>query len=437
MARKGGVANRGQRFNRNGYAMTFRTLCIFSAATVAMMSNASVLIAGEEHVAAPGTAAAAIGCQKDGDLITIQGVAAAQSLELANGSTKSVWILATDRPICIVESENGIDAPKEHRVSRLQVVGKPPPTGVSIELKGKLSTGNITQYYAESTAIVVMSGRRIDVATNQQAPSLTAEPARSAATPLSQAELDAMRARLAKLWDVQPGVEHPEELYVTVRIRLNRDRRLAAPPQVVSSGNSPEYKAAADAAVRAVLKGQPYTMLRDETYEQWKYMDIDFDPKQIFRNENTVRRPQPPPNQLSDAPKVDLAKQRIEGDLKLGYSSISFEDFALDYKSMIRDGKKVAVEGFYHKTGNIDQLYAGQFETLPDVSPPTSHIIPLLVEDAPRDTRAYLLRCAEQSPSVGCWTRVRGTVTMCSLTIFGNSVQKPCISVEGGWFSTN
>jgi colicin import membrane protein len=25
-------------------------------------------------------------------------------------------------------------------------------------------------------------------------------------------------------------------------------------------------------------------MLRDETYEQWKYMDIDFDPKQMFRS---------------------------------------------------------------------------------------------------------------------------------------------------------
>ena len=100
---------------------------------------------------------------------------------------------------------------------------------------------------------------------------------------LSQSELDAMRARLASLWNVRPGVEHPEELYVTVRIRLNPDRRLAAPPQVVSTGSSPRYQEAADAAVRAVLQGQPYTMLRDETYEQWKYMDIDFDPKQMFR----------------------------------------------------------------------------------------------------------------------------------------------------------
>jgi colicin import membrane protein len=107
---------------------------------------------------------------------------------------------------------------------------------------------------------------------------------RGAAATLSQSELDAMRARLASLWNVQPGVEHPEELYVTVRIRLTPDRRLAAPPQVVSTGSSPRYQAAADAAVRAVLQGQPYTMLRDETYEQWKYMDIDFDPKQMFHS---------------------------------------------------------------------------------------------------------------------------------------------------------
>jgi colicin import membrane protein len=107
---------------------------------------------------------------------------------------------------------------------------------------------------------------------------------RGTAATLSQSELDAMRARLASLWNVQPGVEHPEELYVTVRIRLTPDRRLAAPPQVVSTGSSPRYQAAADAAVRAVLQGQPYTMLRDETYEQWKYMDIDFDPKQMFHS---------------------------------------------------------------------------------------------------------------------------------------------------------
>ena len=107
---------------------------------------------------------------------------------------------------------------------------------------------------------------------------------RGHAATLSQSELDAMRARLASLWNVQPGVEHPEELFVTVRIHLGPDRRLTSPPQIVSTGSSPRYQAAADAAVRAVLEGQPYTMLRDETYDQWKYMDIDFDPKTMFHS---------------------------------------------------------------------------------------------------------------------------------------------------------
>jgi hypothetical protein len=160
-------------------------------------------------------------------------------------------------------------------------------------------------------------------------------------------------------------------------------------------------------------------------FDEWKYFAPVFTERQ------------PPPNQLPDAPKVDLLKQRVEGDLRLGYSPISFEDFALDYKSMVRDGKKVAVDGFYRKTGNIDELYASQSDSFPTDSPPASHIIPLLIDDAPRDTRAYLLRCTEQSPHMGCWFRARGTVTMCSLTIFGNSVPKPCLTVEGGWVRTN
>ena len=55
------------------------------------------------------------------------------------------------------------------------------------------------------------------------------------------------------------------------------DRSLASPPQVVSPGTSPRYQAAAEAAVRAVLHGQPFNMLRDETYEPgntWKSISI-------------------------------------------------------------------------------------------------------------------------------------------------------------------
>jgi outer membrane biosynthesis protein TonB len=107
--------------------------------------------------------------------------------------------------------------------------------------------------------------------------------AKGTAATLSQSELDAMRARLTQLWNVQAGTERPEELVVEVRIRLTKERRLAAAPEVVSRGTSPRYQAAAEAAVRAVLQGQPYNMLRDETYAQWQDIVVTFDPRQMFR----------------------------------------------------------------------------------------------------------------------------------------------------------
>jgi uncharacterized protein YecT (DUF1311 family) len=104
-----------------------------------------------------------IHCYRDGEIVTVQGITTAQPLQLANGSVKSIWLLVTDRPICVMEAPNGIEAPHETSVSRLQIIGQPPPSNAAVELTGKLSTGNISQYYAESTAINVISGRRIAV----------------------------------------------------------------------------------------------------------------------------------------------------------------------------------------------------------------------------------------------------------------------------------
>jgi hypothetical protein len=102
-------------------------------------------------------------------------------------------------------------------------------------------------------------------------------------TTLSQSEFNALIARLKQLWNVPAGIEHPEEMVVVIQVRLTRDRRLAAPPVIVSRGSSPSYQVAAEAARRAVLEGQPFNMLRDESYDSWKDMEITFDPKAMFR----------------------------------------------------------------------------------------------------------------------------------------------------------
>lgn len=108
---------------------------------------------------------------------------------------------------------------------------------------------------------------------------------------LSQDEINALRTRLTSLWNIQGGVDRPEELIVEVRIRLTAEKRLAAMPEIVSRGTSPRYQAAADAAVRAVLKGQPYDMLRDGSHDAWQDMVVTFDPRQTTSSQTAAASP--------------------------------------------------------------------------------------------------------------------------------------------------
>ena len=69
---------------------------------------------------------------------------------------------------------------------------------------------------------------------------------------------------------------------ITVRILLGRDRRLIGGPEVKTSGKGPMYDAARDAAIRALYQAQPFDMLRAETFETWRDMEITFDPRWMF-----------------------------------------------------------------------------------------------------------------------------------------------------------
>lgn len=115
----------------------------------------------------------------------------------------------------------------------------------------------------------------------ESAPSLGAEAAESAR--LSQSELDALRARLMQLWNPPIGIRNAEDMIIKVRVRFNPDGRLAAPPLVVTSGNGPLFNSARDSAIRALYRGQPFDMLRKETYDAWRDVEITFDPRDMFR----------------------------------------------------------------------------------------------------------------------------------------------------------
>jgi colicin import membrane protein len=103
-------------------------------------------------------------------------------------------------------------------------------------------------------------------------------PAGTAAT-LSQNELDALRARLRQNWSVPPLAE---KVVIRMVIRLTPDGRLSSPPQVLTRGSGAAFDAFRDSAVRAVMVSQPFNMLRKESYETWREIDIDFDERTMF-----------------------------------------------------------------------------------------------------------------------------------------------------------
>jgi colicin import membrane protein len=103
------------------------------------------------------------------------------------------------------------------------------------------------------------------------------------AATLSQSEIDALRAKLISLWNPPAGITKPEDYIIRVRIRLGKDGRLTSPPIVLTSGQGTLFDATRDSAVRAIFRGQPYDMLSPATYDVWKDMEINFDPRDLMR----------------------------------------------------------------------------------------------------------------------------------------------------------
>ncbi len=101
---------------------------------------------------------------------------------------------------------------------------------------------------------------------------------------LSQSEIDALRQRLMALWNPPVGAQDADQFQITIRIKFKRDGTLEMGPQVMTSGSGARFNAIRDSAVRAVLIGQPFTMLRPEHYDIWKEMDFTFDTKEMFNN---------------------------------------------------------------------------------------------------------------------------------------------------------
>jgi len=102
------------------------------------------------------------------------------------------------------------------------------------------------------------------------------------AAQLSQSEIDALRARISSCWSPPPGIDSKSKLYIVLDVAFKPDASMAREPAVVEGSASALGPALAASAKRALLLCQPFTMLKPEHYDQWKDLQLKFDPQELL-----------------------------------------------------------------------------------------------------------------------------------------------------------
>lgn len=101
------------------------------------------------------------------------------------------------------------------------------------------------------------------------------------ASRLTQSEIDALRAQIQACWNPPVGAENAQELIVRLRVQFRTDGTLSAEPVLMNNGSSQYFRVAAESAMRAVRRCQPYT-LPAAKYEVWRDVEVTFDPRDMF-----------------------------------------------------------------------------------------------------------------------------------------------------------
>ena len=101
---------------------------------------------------------------------------------------------------------------------------------------------------------------------------------------LTMRDIDLIRYQIEKNWTPPSGARDAVDLIIKIRIGLNLDGSLRGVPVVVNSSKLKDgyFRAAADSAIRAVYKAQPFTGLPKAKYDAWRDITLTFNPKQLL-----------------------------------------------------------------------------------------------------------------------------------------------------------
>ena len=114
-----------------------------------------------------------------------------------------------------------------------------------------------------------------------QAPTLGR--ANASASQLSQSEIDAFRRRVSECWSPPVGLDKAQESVVVFRVLFNPDGTVRVGPELIGGKLNPAGPIFAESAKRAILQCQPYTMLRKETYDNWKDIEVEYRLSDMYR----------------------------------------------------------------------------------------------------------------------------------------------------------
>lgn len=105
--------------------------------------------------------------------------------------------------------------------------------------------------------------------------------------PMSLSEKDAIMSQIAKCWNVPAGARNAHELVILVNAEFNRDGSYIKVELARESMNRYRrdtfFRAAADAAIRAVKQCSPLKNLPPEKYGTWRSLELRFDPKAMLQ----------------------------------------------------------------------------------------------------------------------------------------------------------
>ena len=114
-------------------------------------------------------------------------------------------------------------------------------------------------------------------AQNETQPSVPSGP------PLTSSEKNGLVLAVQKCWNVPVGLQNASDLVVVLSVELKPDGKLAGAPVLIEPAGTPTgtTQQAFEAGRRALIRCAPYSSLPAEKYEQWRQLEVVFNPKKM------------------------------------------------------------------------------------------------------------------------------------------------------------